>query len=126
MPDQPKMNDYEIAFSPEIRVESTHLLPRVRADSSGSGISQPQEESPGTAFQQTSFTGPPVPPYRTSEDEDDNCQTEAVPESAFAEPARLVKPPVSIPPFTERSTYSNVEKFRNREVSINFCNFFNG
>ena len=89
------------------------MVRRVRADSSGSGVLQLQPESLTTQFEEASFTSPPVTPHRAS---DEFGQTGAVPESAYAEPALLVKPSVSIPAMTERSTYSNVEKFQNPQV----------
>ena len=97
----------------EKKRKNTPLVPRVRADSSGSGVSQLRPESLNTQFEEASLTTSPVTPHRAS---DDVGLAGALPESAYAEPALLVKPSVSIPPVTERSTYSKVEKFQNPQV----------
>ena len=113
LPDRSNANHYEIVYQQdEKKQESVPLVRRVRADSSGSGVSQLQPASLNTQFEEASFTIPPVTLRRAS---DDVGLPGAVPESAYAEPA-LVKPSVSIPLVTEPSTYSSVEKFQNPQV----------
>ena len=113
--DRSNVNHYEIIDQQdEKKQESTPLFTkaqRVRADSSGNGVKQLHLT---TQLKEASFTTSLVPPQRASE----VGQPAAILESAYAEPALLVKPSVLIPPATERSTYSNVENFQNPQVHV--------